>query len=116
MPKKPPPQYRLQLQNRWTESVDELVAETEYITRVLATFGLKPRGFDPGISVYDAEDPYGRGNASVFDIPIWFFRRLEAAVQILNELESNGSGGYNLSQRDYFDPVAVLAKIQNEKA
>jgi len=107
MPKK----YKLQLQRRWTDDVNELVVETEYITKVLATFGLKPTGFDPGVRVSDTKDPYGRGNASQFDIPIWFFRRLEAAAQLINEMSSDGAGGYYISARDYFDPVAAFAKL-----
>lgn len=114
MQKKPPPQYRLQLQRRWTEDVEELVAETKHMEEVLAVFGLQPIGFDPGIRVCNKNDRNGQGAASVFDIPIWFFRRLEAAAQLINEMSSDGSGGYYLAVRDYFDPVAVLAKVGGE--
>lgn len=117
MPKKnSPPQYRLQLERRWTEDVEELVAETKRIDDVLAVFGLMSRGFDPGVSVCDQNDPFGYGAASVFDIPIWFFRRLEAAAQLMNEMSPDDAGGYYVSVRDYFDPVAVRAKVSNEKA
>lgn len=66
--------HRLQLQNRWTDSDDELVAECTQIREGLARFGLVPIGYDPGVTVSDAD---GRGTA---DIPLWLLKKLLAFV------------------------------------
>jgi hypothetical protein len=67
-------EYRLQLEGRWTENVDEIVAECAVIRECLEGYGLRVIGYDPGVLVCDAERP----NSSSMDIPTWFLKRLLA--------------------------------------
>ena len=65
--------YRLQLENRWTDNVDELIAECNLIRDALKKFNLLVIGYDPGVLVCDEND---RGSGSTMDIPTWFLKRL----------------------------------------
>jgi len=69
--------YRLQLQHRYTDDENELVAECNRIRSAMAVYGLSVIGYDPGVLVNDMHD----GRLPAFDIPAWFMRRMVEQVE-----------------------------------
>lgn len=71
------PDYRLQLEDRWTRNVKEFIAEADRIKDAMAKYDLHVIAYDPGVVVIDARRRY----SAAIDIPTWLLKRMMEKVE-----------------------------------